>query len=144
MIPGLVFEGRRLRAEGYRLLGLYRLLLELSTRSFRNVRLGSRAVLTTEEGPSTQYLRSLVPNTMRSVVSGTRNLEYWALGSSGYRPQNLLKRIAVLSEPQVCRPLASTLKVQRKTKIAAPQGAGVVRQKVLGGFMRFWPPKSVK
>ena len=35
------------------------------------------------EGPSTQYLRFLVPNTMKGMVSGTRNLKYWVLGLLG-------------------------------------------------------------
>ena len=37
------------------------------------------------EGPSTQYLRTLVPNTIaiKSMVFGTRNLKYWVLGTSG-------------------------------------------------------------
>ena len=35
------------------------------------------------EGPSTQYLRSLVPNTIKSMVFGTRKLKYWVLGPSG-------------------------------------------------------------
>ena len=35
------------------------------------------------EGPSTQYLRILVPNTIESMVFGTRDLKYWVLGPSG-------------------------------------------------------------
>ena len=35
------------------------------------------------EGPSTQYLRTLVPNTNKGMVFGTRNLKYWVLGPSG-------------------------------------------------------------
>ena len=35
------------------------------------------------EGPSTEYLRLLFPNTMKSMVFGTRVLEYWVLGPSG-------------------------------------------------------------
>ena len=35
------------------------------------------------EGPSTQYLSSLVPNTIQSMVFGTRSLKYWLLGPSG-------------------------------------------------------------
>ena len=31
------------------------------------------------------YLRSLVPNTMKSMVLGTRDLKYWVLGPSGCR-----------------------------------------------------------
>ena len=34
-------------------------------------------------GPSTQYLRFLVPKTILLVVFGTRNLKYWVLGPSG-------------------------------------------------------------
>ena len=36
------------------------------------------------EGPSTQYLMSLVLNTAKGMVSGTRNLKCWVLGPSGY------------------------------------------------------------
>ena len=31
-----------------------------------------------------KYLRTLGPNTMKSMVLGTRNLKYWVLGPSGY------------------------------------------------------------
>ena len=34
------------------------------------------------EGPSTQSLGSLVPDTIKSMVVGTRNLKYWVLGPS--------------------------------------------------------------
>ena len=44
-----------------------------------------RAHILCPEGPSTQYLRSLVPNTIKSMVFGTRNLKYWLLGPSGMR-----------------------------------------------------------
>ena len=37
----------------------------------------------TPEGPSTQLFRSLVRNTIKSMVFGTRNLHYWVLGPSG-------------------------------------------------------------
>ena len=37
------------------------------------------------EGPSTQYLRTLVPHTIPLMVWGTRILKYWVLGPSGYR-----------------------------------------------------------
>ena len=37
------------------------------------------------EGPSTQYLRTLVPDTIKSMVLGTRSLKYWVLGPSGGR-----------------------------------------------------------
>ena len=38
------------------------------------------------EGPSTHYLRTLVPNTIKSMVFGTRVLKYWVLGpGSGSR-----------------------------------------------------------
>ena len=36
------------------------------------------------EGPSTQYLRFLVPKTILFMVSGTRDLKYWVLGPSEY------------------------------------------------------------
>ena len=35
------------------------------------------------KGPSTQSLRSLVPNTIKSMVFETRNLKCWVLGPSG-------------------------------------------------------------
>ena len=35
------------------------------------------------EGPSTQYLRFLVPKTIPSMVFGTRILKYWVLGPLG-------------------------------------------------------------
>ena len=35
------------------------------------------------EGPSTQYLRTLVPNTIQGMAFGTRILKYWVLGPSG-------------------------------------------------------------
>ena len=35
------------------------------------------------EGPSTQYLRTLVPKAIKGMVFGTRVLTYWVLGPSG-------------------------------------------------------------
>ena len=35
------------------------------------------------EGPSTQCLMTLVPNTIQSMVFGARDLKYWVLGPSG-------------------------------------------------------------
>ena len=35
------------------------------------------------EGPSTQYLRTMVPNTIKRMAFGTRVLKYWLLGPSG-------------------------------------------------------------
>ena len=35
------------------------------------------------EGPSTQYLRFLVPKTIPLMVFGARELKYWVLGPSG-------------------------------------------------------------
>ena len=35
------------------------------------------------EGASTQYLRTLVSNTIKGMVLGTRILKYWVLGPSG-------------------------------------------------------------
>ena len=40
--------------------------------------------LCSPEGPSTQYLRLLVPATILLMVFGTRDLQYWGLGSAGY------------------------------------------------------------
>ena len=47
--------------------------------------LGSRNLEYFPEGPSTQYLMTLAPNTIKSMVSGTgtRNLKYWVLEPSG-------------------------------------------------------------
>ena len=39
---------------------------------------------TIPEGPSSQYLRTLVPNTIKGMVFGTRVLKYWVLGPSKY------------------------------------------------------------
>ena len=36
------------------------------------------------EGPSSQYLRTLVPKAIKAMVLGTRDLTYWVLGPSGY------------------------------------------------------------
>ena len=36
------------------------------------------------EGPSAQYLRPLVPNTIKGLFFGTRVLKYWVLGPSGF------------------------------------------------------------
>ena len=36
------------------------------------------------EGPNTQYSRTLVPNTIKGMVLGTRVLNYWVLGPSAY------------------------------------------------------------
>ena len=36
------------------------------------------------DGPSTLYLRTLVPNTIKSMVVGARDLKYCVLGSSGF------------------------------------------------------------
>ena len=36
------------------------------------------------KGSSTSTIRTLVPNTIKSMISGIRNLLYWLLGPSGY------------------------------------------------------------
>ena len=36
------------------------------------------------KGPSTQYLRTLVPKANKGMVFGTRVLQYWVLGPSGF------------------------------------------------------------
>ena len=43
----------------------------------------SNEILWDPEGPSTQYLRTLVPKTIPLMVFGTRVLKYWVLGPSG-------------------------------------------------------------
>ena len=50
---------------------------------FRNPQQTPNKPLVYPEGPGTQYLSSLVPNTSRGTVWGTRNLKYWILGPSG-------------------------------------------------------------
>ena len=45
------------------------------------------------EGPSTQYLRSLVPKTIYPLTLRTRVLKYWVLGPSGQpRERNIYKQ----------------------------------------------------
>ena len=39
-------------------------------------------IYTYPEGPSTQHLRTLVPNTSKGMVFRTRDLKYWVLGPS--------------------------------------------------------------
>ena len=51
--------------------------LELTPQAKRKPHLHCR------EGPSTQYLRTLVPNSILLMVFGTRVLKYWVLGPSG-------------------------------------------------------------
>ena len=57
--------------------------LKPSTSSWPNEASG-RSVVSIPEGPSTQYVRTLVPKAMKRMVFGTRVLKYWVLGSSGY------------------------------------------------------------
>ena len=35
------------------------------------------------EGPSTQYLKTLIPTAIKGMVFGTRVLKHWVLGPSG-------------------------------------------------------------
>ena len=39
--------------------------------------------LSSPEDPSTIYLRTLVPNTIKDMVIGTREIKHWVLGPSG-------------------------------------------------------------
>ena len=39
------------------------------------------------EGPSTQYLRTLVPKTIEGMGFGTRVLRFWLLGPLGPKPK---------------------------------------------------------
>ena len=60
------------------------------------------------KGPSTQYLRSLVPNTIKSMVFGTRNLKYWVLGPSGlhrgsFKDTILKPRTSTSTEKQILK-----------------------------------------
>ena len=48
----------------------------------QSARRGSRCS-SSPEGPSTQCLRTPVPNTIKGVVFGTRVLKYWVLAPSG-------------------------------------------------------------
>ena len=50
------------------------------------------------EGPSTQYLRSLVPKTIPLMVFGTRVLKYWVLGPSGFHNTQIMKLVFGPSE----------------------------------------------
>ena len=49
------------------------------------------------EGPSTQYLRTLVPNTIKSMVFGTRDLKYWVFGPSGVSVNVVFGRLRCIS-----------------------------------------------
>ena len=49
--------------------------------NFRILR--AEALFSCPGGPSTQYLRCLVPNTIKNMVFGTTVLKYWVLGPSG-------------------------------------------------------------
>ena len=64
------------------------------------------AVNSNPERPSTQYLRSLVPNTSKSMVSGTINLKHWVLGPSG--KAQLIATSTFISEPKALHPGAGT------------------------------------
>ena len=48
------------------------------------------------EGPSTKYLRTLVPRTIPLMAFGTRVLKYWVLGPSGMA---IWKHVTLLSGP---------------------------------------------
>ena len=45
------------------------------------------------EGPSTQYLRTLVPKAIKGRVFGTRVLKYWVLGPSGYAAEIIFRAL---------------------------------------------------
>ena len=44
-------------------------------------------------GPSSQYLRTLAPKTIPSMVLGTRVLKYWVLGASGEARRRTISNI---------------------------------------------------
>ena len=49
------------------------------------------------EGPCTQHLRTLVPNTIKGMVFGTRDLKYWVLGPSGLDTGHRLRALTLPS-----------------------------------------------
>ena len=53
----------------------------------REVRSKIAGILVSPEGPSTQYLKTLVSKTSKGMVYGTRSLKRWVLGPSGYLPE---------------------------------------------------------
>ena len=55
-----------------------------------DVKEDSRTSETTPEGPSTEYLGTLVPKTIPLMIFGTRSLKYWVLGPSGCPFDHLL------------------------------------------------------
>ena len=60
------------------------------------------------EGPSTQYLRFLVPNTIKGMVLGNRDLQHWILGTSGWSSNH----VVVTNAPGVVLAWASSVKVE--------------------------------
>ena len=57
--------------------------MALSSRLESSVACASHPSTSHPEGPSTQYLRTLVPKTIPLAVFGTKGLKYWVLGPSG-------------------------------------------------------------
>ena len=66
--------------------------------------------LTLPEGPSTQYLRTLVPKAILLMVFGTKVLKYWVLGPLGSKSTDspvitwlvLLRGLINGLQPQLC------------------------------------------
>ena len=87
-------QQKKKRGSGWRLYGLapQRKQMRIKPPSRRAVFCNRK---TTPEGPSTQYLRTLVPNTIKGMVFGTRDLRYWVLRPSGNNI--VLKHICPLS-----------------------------------------------
>ena len=64
--------------------GIQKLATDLS-RNLKTSRKVQHNLKLHPESPSTRYLRLLVPETVLSMVFGTRQLKSWLLGPSGYR-----------------------------------------------------------
>ena len=60
------------------------LVVRLLTSSLQRLTFGKQRHILFPEGPSTQYLRSMVPKTIPLMVFGTRVLNYGVLGPSGH------------------------------------------------------------
>ena len=61
------------------------------------------------KGPSTQYLRTLVPKTIPSRVFGTRVLQYWVFGPSGYA----MVKIPYVTQQPFSKPIEDHLRTSQ-------------------------------
>ena len=84
---------------------------------------GSRESFRNSEGPSTQYLRPLLPKTMALMVFGIRILEHWVLGPSEVciagRVQSAQERI-VPSHVTVVQSRTASLRDQASAYLETP------------------------